>query len=82
MSELIDRNDLYRKIATSGDWTASEVLELKYLIYEQPIFDGRPTGTWVRYKMGYYKCSNCNRVSVSHPSYCCKCGAKMQKEGV
>lgn len=42
----------------------------------------RPTGEWIEFKGGYYKCDNCGEVKRAKKNFCSKCGADMRvKEG-
>lgn len=53
----------------------------------QPIKNGelvikekRPTGHWIEFKGGYYKCDKCGEVERAKKNFCPNCGAEMRKE--
>ena len=40
----------------------------------------RPTGHWIEFKGGYYKCDKCGEVERAKKNFCSRCGVYMRKE--
>ena len=38
----------------------------------------RPTGHWIEFKGGYYKCDKCGEVERSKKNFCSRCGNDMR----
>lgn len=39
----------------------------------------RPTGHWIEFKGGYYKCDKCGEVERAKKNFCSRCGAEMER---
>jgi hypothetical protein len=52
----------------------TQALELAIKALEE-----RPTGKWIWFKDGYYKCDKCGEVERAKKNFCSKCGADMRE---
>lgn len=75
------RREVIENAPTVDDYPFEQVQELVKLNqqFAQEIENlKRPTGKWIEFKGGYYKCDKCGEVERAKKNFCSRCGNAMR----